>query len=207
MVGPSSSHTAGAVRLGGIVRCLAGGDIVSAKVMLYGSFAKTGKGHGTDRAVVAGLLGFAPDDPQIRNSIAIAEKSGKRIIVGFSPEEAEHPNTVRIAAEKKDGRVIDVTGVSIGGGKVEIRRIDGLEVSFGCDYPTMLVFHQDCPGVIHRVTKRLAESDINIAFMHVYRSSRRLRACMVIETDEVIPEALAGRILKENSEIEEVCVL
>lgn len=207
MIGPSSSHTAGAARLGGIVCRMAGGSVKSAKATLFGSFARTGRGHGTDRAVVAGLLGLAPDDPKLCRSMELAEEQGKQIMVEFSSEEAEHPNTVRILAEKENGRVIDVTGISAGGGKVEIRKINGMEVSFGCEYPTLLVFHQDRPGVIHHVTKLLAEADVNIAFMHVFRNSRHLRACMVIETDNEIPQTLVQRLPKENAEIDEVCVL
>lgn len=207
MIGPSSSHTAGAARLGRIAWRLADENVNTAEVTLYGSFAQTGKGHGTDRAIVAGLMGMLPDDPKIRDSIELAEKQGKQIRVLFSSEEMEHPNTARIVIKRENGHVIDVTGASIGGGKIEIQRINGMEVSFGCEYPTLLVFHRDCPGVIRDVTKALAETGINIAFMHVFRSSRYFHACMVIETDDVIPQELMLRLPAENAEIDEVCVL
>lgn len=207
MIGPSSSHTAGAARLGGVAYRLAGGKIKRAAVTLYGSFADTGKGHGTDKAVVAGLLGFAPDDSRLRDAPRLAAEQGKEITVEFSGQQMKHPNTVRIAVENVSGRVIDMTGASVGGGSIEIQEINGMEVSFGCEYPTLLVFHRDRPGVISRVTGILAEEGINIAFMRVFRNSRWENACMVIETDTAVSGEILERIRRGSEEIVEVCGL
>lgn len=207
MIGPSSSHTAGAARLGGVAYRLADGRIRKARVTLYGSFADTGKGHGTDRAIVAGLLGFAPDDSRIRNSLELAAEQKKDISVNFSSQSMKHPNTARIIVESENGRTIDLVGASVGGGNIEIQEINGMEVSFGCEYPTLLIFHRDRPGVISKVTGVLAEAGINIAFMRVFRNSRWQNACMIIETDGKIGSEILVRIRRESEDIVEVCML
>lgn len=207
MIGPSSSHTAGAVRLGGVACRLVGGDVVRATVTLYGSFAKTGRGHGTDRAVVGGLLGFAPDDVGVRTARDLAREQGRDITVLFSDQEANHPNTARITAEGRQGQRVELTGASIGGGSIEIQELNGMEVSFGCEYPTLLVFHRDRPGVVGAVTSILGQHGINIAFMRVFRHAKREDACMVIETDGQIPSALIRQLSRETPEITEVCTL
>lgn len=207
MIGPSSSHTAGAARIGYVASRMAGGCVKKAVVTLYGSFAETGRGHGTDKAVVAGLLGFAPDDDRLRIAPQLAKEWGRDIRVEFSDEEMKHPNTAGIVFENEDGRVIHMTGASIGGGNIEIQSINGMDVSFGCDYPTLLIFHQDRPGVISSVTGVLAEHEINIAFMKVFRNSRWQNACMVIETDGEVEDCLVEQIRSENQDIVEVCKL
>lgn len=207
MIGPSSSHTAGAARLGGVACRLVGGDVIRATVTLYGSFAKTGRGHGTDRAIVGGLLGFAPDDDAVRTAIELAREQGRDISVLFSDGETRHPNTARIAAEGRQGQSVEIVGASIGGGSIEIQEINGMEVSFGCEYPTLLVFHQDIPGIVGTVTSTLGQHGINIAFMRVFRHAKREDACMVIETDGQIPPELVYRLSRETPEITEVCTL
>lgn len=207
MIGPSSSHTAGAARIGYVASRMAGGCVKKAIVTLYGSFAETGKGHGTDKAVIAGLLGFAPDDDRLRIAPQLAKEWGRDIRVEFSDEEMKHPNTAGIVFENEDGRKIHMTGASIGGGNIEIQSINGMDVSFGCDYPTLLIFHQDKPGVISSVTGVLAEHEINIAFMKVFRNSRWQNACMVIETDGEVEDCLVEQIRSENQDIVEVCKL
>lgn len=207
MIGPSSSHTAGAARLGGVAYRLADGKIRKARVTLYGSFADTGRGHGTDRAIVAGLLGLAPDDGRIRSSFALAKEQKKDISVEFSSHSMKHPNTARILIESESGQRMELVGASIGGGSIEIQEINGMEVSFGCEYPTVLIFHQDRPGVISKVTGVLAEEEINIAFMRVFRNSRRQNACMIIETDQEVNAGVLERIRGESEDIMEVCML
>ena len=207
MIGPSSSHTAGAARIGYVASRMAGGCVKKAIVTLYGSFAETGKGHGTDKAVIAGLLGFAPDDDRLRIAPQLAKEWGRDFRVEFSDEEMKHPNTAGIVFENEDGRKIHMTGASIGGGNIEIQSINGMDVSFGCDYPTLLIFHQDRPGVISSVTGVLAEHEINIAFMKVFRNSRWQNACMVIETDGEVEDCLVEQIRSENQDIVEVCKL
>lgn len=207
MIGPSSSHTAGAARLGGIAYKLAQGKIKSARVILYGSFADTGRGHGTDKAIVAGLLGFAPDDSRLRNALEIVREQKKDIKVEFSSRMMRHPNTARIIVENDNGRKTDLIGASIGGGNIEIQEINGMEVSFGCEYPTILIFHKDRPGNINKVTGVLAEEKINIAFMRVFRNSRWENACMIIETDGEVRQEILERIRRESEDIMEVCML
>lgn len=207
MIGPSSSHTAGAARLGGVAYRLANGRIKSAKVTLYGSFADTGRGHGTDKAIVAGLLGLAPDDSRLRNSLELAAEQKQDISVEFSGESMKHPNTARIIVEGENGQTIDLLGASIGGGNIEIQEINGMEVSFGCEYPTILIFHLDRPGVISKVTGVLAEAEINIAFMRVFRNSRWQSACMVIETDGEANDEILQCIRDASKDIMEVCML
>ena len=124
MIGPSSSHTAGAARIGYVASRMAGGCVKKAVVTLYGSFAETGKGHGTDKAVVAGLLGFAPDDDRLRIAPQLAKEWGRDIRVEFSDEEMKHPNTAGIVFENEDGRTIHMTGASIGGGNIIINKIN-----------------------------------------------------------------------------------
>lgn len=207
MIGPSSSHTAGAARLGGVAYRLANGKIRKAAITLYGSFADTGKGHGTDKAIVAGLLGFAPDDSRLRDSLELAAEQKKEISIEFSGKSMSHPNTARIVIEGENGQIIDLVGASIGGGSIEIQEINGMEVSFGCEYPTILIFHKDRPGVINRVTGVLAEAEINIAFMRVFRNSRRQNACMIIELDGEATREILERIREEAEEVMEVCML
>lgn len=207
MIGPSSSHTAGAARLGGVAYKLAKGRIRSARVILYGSFADTGRGHGTDKAIVAGLLGFAPDDSRIRSALEIVREQKKDIEVEFSSQAMRHPNTARIVVEDERGRKTELVGASIGGGSIEIQEINGMEVSFGCEYPTILIFHRDRPGNINKVTGVLAEEKINIAFMRVFRNSRWQNACMIIEIDGEVRQEILERIRCESEDIMEVCML
>lgn len=191
MVGPSSSHTAGAVRLGQVGRAILGRQPTTARVELHGSFAQTGKGHGTDRGLIAGLLGLATDDPGLRESFEMAEPAG----LSFSFEETDlgedaHPNTARLTLG--DGlRTVEVTGASVGGGLVEITAIDGYDVSFGCEYDTILVLAEDRPGTINEVTGWLARLGVNIAFLRVERNKRGGDAIMIIETDHPVdPQVL-----------------
>lgn len=188
MIGPSSSHTAGAVRLGLMAGKILGEQPVKAEIKLHGSFAQTYRGHGTDRALIAGILGFQPDDERIRNSMDIARERG----MDFSFSKVEifeaHPNTAIIALTGVSGRRTVVTGASIGGGNINILNIDGFEVNLSGQYPAMLVIHRDVPGVINKVTWALSRFEINIAFMRLSRKSRGEEALMLLETDENVPE-------------------
>ncbi|MGX8699043.1 MAG: L-serine ammonia-lyase, iron-sulfur-dependent subunit beta, partial [bacterium] len=178
MIGPSSSHTAGAARLGLVAARMLHGDVRRAEVTLYESFATTGLGHGTGKAIVGGLLGMEPEDERLRVSFALAQERGLSFHFTFSEEPAPHPNTARIEAEDSGGGRVALVGASVGGGNIEILEVNGMEVSFTCQYPTLLGFYTDRPGVIQRVTSVLAEQNINIAFMRVFRTSRRQKACM-----------------------------
>ena len=207
MIGPSSSHTAGAARLARVARSIVGKPYNKVEFYLHGSFAQTYKGHGTDRALVAGALGFNESDDRLCTSFAIADEMG--LAYSFQPVELEgaHENTVMMKFYQDDKLLSTITGSSIGGGNIEIQSINGMDVSFGCDYPTLLIFHQDRPGVISSVTGVLAEHEINIAFMKVFRNSRWQNACMVIETDGEVEDCLVEQIRSENQDIVEVCKL
>jgi len=188
MVGPSSSHTAGAVRIGNIARKLVGGDIAKAKIYFHGSFQLTGKGHGTDKALLAGLMGMPVDDARIPRSYAEADIRG--MAYAFFPIDLGdvHPNSVKLVLDGVNGRHREITACSIGGGRIEITDIDGLAVSFGGDYPTLVIRNQDIPGQVQQVTTFLAEENINIGSMTLYRAARGADAVMVIECDKEIPE-------------------
>ncbi|WP_427338879.1 L-serine ammonia-lyase, iron-sulfur-dependent subunit beta [Caloranaerobacter sp. DY30410] len=186
MIGPSSSHTAGAARLGKVAMEIAGNDFEAVTFYLHGSFAKTYKGHGTDRALVAGVLGMEPYDERLKNSLNIAKEKGIKIRFVETDLGYEHPNTVKIVFYMKDGRKIDVTGSSIGGGSIIITNINGYNVEFSGMYPTLVIKHIDKKGIISKVTTVLAKHDINIATMKVNRKTKGKEASMIIETDHEI---------------------
>ncbi|MEK5444358.1 L-serine ammonia-lyase, iron-sulfur-dependent subunit beta [Fredinandcohnia sp. FSL W7-1320] len=186
MIGPSSSHTAGAARIGRIARTLFEKQPKKAIVSLYGSFAKTYKGHGTDLAIVAGLLDFDTFDKRIPDSLAIAEKSGMEVI--FQTEEAvpDHPNTVKINLFDNDNE-LELIGISIGGGTIEITEINSFKLKLSGD-PAILVMHKDRFGIISYVTSVLAKYEINIGHMEVARKDKGETAIMVIEVDQKIAD-------------------
>jgi len=188
MTGPSSSHTAGAVRLAHVARHIAHYDITEAKFTLYGSFAETGKGHGTDKALIAGVLGMQTDDPNIRKAYRIAREQGIQISMNFSDETPEQPNTVRIEILSSDGSKNEMVGVSVGGGNILVTEINGMEVEITGEYPTIVVQHHDEPGAISEITHVLAQLRINIAFMRVFRQSKGEDAYMTIETDDKVTD-------------------
>ena len=188
MVGPSSSHTAGAVRIGYICKRLLGGAVKRADIFLYGSFLATGRGHGTDRALVAGLLGMKPDDERIPDSFRLAEEAGLVYTFGVAEIRDAHPNSVRLVLTGEDGRSLEVLAASVGGGRIRICQINGLDANFYGDYPTLVVHNEDRPGHVSEVTSMLSEQDINIATMQLYRDERGGHAVMVVECDREIPE-------------------
>lgn len=193
MIGPSSSHTAGAARLAHIAWHIAGEDVKRAELTLYGSFAETGRGHGTDKALLAGVLGLEPDDERLRYSMLLAQEAGVDYEIRYSGEAPGHydyANMARIHIESHDGRVTDVLGASIGGGNILITEINDLEVAFTGEYPTLIVRHNDVPGTISSVTAALAQAGINVAGMKVFRHSRGQDAYMIIETDSPVPPAV-----------------
>ena len=186
MVGPSSSHTAGACRLGLLARCLVGGTPDRARIELHGSFARTGEGHGTDKAIVGGLMGFRPDDERIRDALGIAEGEGldyrfEKTTLG---EETEvHPNTVRITIERGDRSSVMV-GSSLGAGRVLVTEIDGYPVEVTGNYHTIVLVAEDVPGSVARIATILSDDGINIATLRLTRKQRGGDAFMVIEVDE-----------------------
>lgn len=194
MTGPSSSHTAGAVRLANIARKIAGDDVAEVAFTLYGSFAETGRGHGTDKALIAGALGLKPDDPGIKDAYQIARRDEVLVQVEYSDEPVRHPNTARIRIAGSDGNITDVLGVSVGGGNILVTEIDGLGVELTGDYPTLVAQYRDEPGVIAEISHVLAQLKINIAFMRVFRHGKGEDAYMTIETDQPITDDMLRMI-------------
>ena len=184
MIGPSSSHTAGAVRLGLMARKILGEEAVRAEINLHGSFARTYRGHGTDKALIAGILGFAPEDERIREALQIARDHGLEFSFQAVNLEEAHPNTAVIYLVGRSGRTARVRGASVGGGNIMISNIDGYNVELTGQYPALITIHHDCPGVITRVTQILAHAAVNIAFMRVSRQNRGETAMMIMELDE-----------------------
>ncbi|MCU9533832.1 L-serine ammonia-lyase, iron-sulfur-dependent subunit beta [Streptococcus sp. CSL10205-OR2] len=183
MIGPSSSHTAGAVRIGRVVGSIFGEEPSEITFHLYHSFAKTYKGHGTDLALVAGILGMHTDNPDIKNSLEIAHQKGIKIYWNvLKDSNAPHPNTVKIVV-KKESKEMSITGVSIGGGNIEVTELNGFSVSLTMNTPTLIIVHKDVPGMIARVTDILSSFDINIAQMNVTREKAGAKAIMIIEID------------------------
>jgi len=197
MIGPSSSHTAGACRLGGLARAVFGEQPSRARILLHGSFASTGPGHGTDIALVAGLLGMRPDDPRLPLAFELARQAG----LSFEFAEAElgdaHPNTAQFELTADDGRSMCVRGSSLGGGDVVVTHIDHFDVELTGELPVLVVGHVDRPGVIAAVTGLLAESHVNIASMQVSRERRGADALMLISTDVELDRVTAERIAKQ----------
>ena len=192
MVGPSSSHTAGAVRIGLITRRLLGEKVKTARIGMYGSFAATGKGPGTDRALVAGLLGMEPDDIRIPASFELAKQEQMEFQIEEISLSGAHPNTAVLNVEGISGRKLEVQASSLGGGRIMINRLDGIEVNCTCEMPTLIVHNIDQPGLVAKVTSMLFESNINIANMSLYRDRRGGIAVMVIEADKEIPKEMLG---------------
>lgn len=194
MVGPSSSHTAGACRLGLLARGLVGGTPETALLELHGSFARTGEGHGTGKALVAGLLGFRPDDGRIRTALEIADGEGLRYTFEKTTITDEtHPNTVRITLERGDRRTVMV-GSSLGAGRVLVTEIDGYPVDISGNYYTIAILAADIKGSIARVTRILSDHDINIATLKLTRKQRGGDAFIVIECDEDPCQAVRDEI-------------
>lgn len=186
MVGPSSSHTAGAVRIGRMARVLLGDAPVEARIGLFGSFAETGQGHGTDRALVAGLLGMKPDDLEIPHSFSLAEERGLRFSFYTANLREAHPNTAVLEVRDAAGRTL-TQAASTGGGRIRVDRLNGVDVSFTGMFNTLVVQHQDIAGKVADVTRALSSAKINIANMSVCRDRRGGDALMVIETDQKVP--------------------
>jgi L-serine dehydratase len=194
MIGPSSSHTAGAVRLGSLARAILGGAATTAEIELHGSFASTGRGHGTDLALTAGLLGLAPDDPRIRRAPELAKEAGLTVTFADADLGEVHPNTARITLTGADGARVVVQGSSVGGADVQLTQIDDFRVAITGELPVLIVEHNDQPGVIASVSAILASHGVNVASMEVSREMRGARALMVLETDQPVDDATVAEV-------------
>jgi len=207
MVGPSSSHTAGAASVAGIAGKLFQKEIKEVVFTLYDKYAKTYQGHGTDRALVGGIMGFETDDLRIRDSFEIAKEKG--LIFHFeknTTEDQVHPNTVDIHMTGTDGSVMTVRGVSVGGGKIKIVKLNDVEVEFTGEYSTLIVIQNDKPGVVAHITNCLSQVNANIAFMRLFREQKGARAYTIVESDEKIPEeVLAG--IRKNVNVEDLMLI
>jgi len=204
MIGPSSSHTAGAARLGRMAKLLFAEKIDKAVVKLHGSFADTASGHGTDRAIIGGLLGFLPDDERLKNSFALAEEAG----LDFSIEEVKlrevHPNTALIELYNKElDKELEMIGSSVGGGRIEVTEINSSPVKLTGRMPTLWILHKDRPGEIAIITSILGEHEINIAFMQVYRNRKGDVGSSIIEVDQK-PDSEVIKSLEESEDIFQV---
>ena len=188
MVGPSSSHTAGAVKIGYVARKLLQEPVQRAEILLYGSFLATGKGHGTQKALVAGLMGMQPDDRRIPGSLELAQEQGIILTFGAADLRDGHPNSVLLRLTGESGKTLEVVGQSIGGGRINIASIDGLSANFSGDYPTLIVHNLDQPGHVAQVTTMLFHENVNIATMQLYRSEQGGYAVMILECDQPIPK-------------------
>ena len=188
MVGPSSSHTAGAVRMGYVAGKLLGEPIRKAEILLYGCFLATGEGHGTKKALVAGLLGMQPDDYQIADSFELAAQRGITVVFGEAHLEEAHPNTAVLRLTGVGKKYTEVQVSSIGGSRISIDKIDGINTGFSGECPTLIVHNMDQPGCIVAVTSMLAKKNVNIATMQVYRSAKGEQAVMVVECDQPVSE-------------------
>lgn len=187
MVGPSSSHTAGAVKIGYIAAMLLKDKPVQAAITLHGSFATTGIGHGTDRALIAGLLGMKPDDIRIPDSFSVAKEDGLQYTFQTAQLKNAHPNTALITLTGQQNKTLSIQASSIGGGRIMVNKLDGIDVNFTGDKPTLIVHNVDQPGHAAEITSMLSRQSINIATLQLYRDKRGGEAVMVIEIDQPVP--------------------
>ena len=207
MIGPSSSHTAGAAVIAYLAQKMIAPPLTSVTFTLYGSFAKTYQGHGTDRALLGGIMGFATDDPRIPDSFEIATERG--IAYQFVPNHTEtdvHPNTVDIRMENAAGQVMTVRGESIGGGKVRIVGLNGVHVDFSGEYSSIVVVQKDRPGVVAHITSVLSKRNVNIAFMRLFREGKGDTAYTIVESDDHLPEDIISELL-ENKNVHNVMLV
>ncbi len=206
MVGPSSSHTAGAVKIGYTARQLLREEIKDAQLYLHGSFLATGKGHGTDKALIAGLLGMRPDDERIPDSFMIADSHGLEFSFSGIDLRNAHPNSVLMKLKGVEGAKLEIVASSIGGGQIVINKIDGVEADICACYPTLIVHNLDKPGTVSLVTSILGQEAVNIATMRINRDKRGGNAVMIIECDQEVP-ADALELLKNAGGITKVTYL
>ena len=194
MIGPSSSHTAGAARIGRVARALLGQQPIQADILLHGSFAKTYKGHGTDKAITAGILGMNTDDERIRHSLEVAQQEGLAVSIRTGEIEDAHPNTAEITLLAADGHQISLRGSSVGGGNILVTRVNGMDVSLTGQHTALIILHKDAPGTIASVTELMADHGVNICNFRLARKSRGGQAVMTIETDGSFGDTLNNDI-------------
>lgn len=207
MIGPSSSHTAGTAVIAFLAQKMIQGPLKEVEFILYGSFAKTYRGHGTDRALLGGIMGFSTDDTRIRDSFQIADERGLKYRFTVNETETEiYPNTVDIIMTNAQGQTMTIRGESLGGGKVRIVRINQVEVEFTGEYSAVIVIQRDKPGVVAHITKCLSDYGVNIAFMRLFREAKGDTAYTIVESDDRLPTNIVDN-LKRNQYIQDVMVI
>lgn len=207
MIGPSSSHTAGTAVIAFLAQKMIQGPLKEVEFILYGSFAKTYRGHGTDRALLGGIMGFGTDDTRIRDSFQIADERGLKYRFTVNETETEiYPNTVDIIMTNAQGQTMTIRGESLGGGKVRIVRINQVEVEFTGEYSAVIVIQRDKPGVVAHITKCLSDYGVNIAFMRLFREAKGDVAYTIVESDDRLPTNIVDN-LKRNQYIQDVMVI
>ncbi|MGB9694773.1 MAG: L-serine ammonia-lyase, iron-sulfur-dependent subunit beta [Caldisericaceae bacterium] len=206
MIGPSSSHTAGAVKIGYFASRIAGGNFDSVEVNLFNSFSETGRGHGTDIAIIAGILGFGVDDKQIVDSFEIAKSKNLNFKINWKGENENYPENCAELIFHSSRGLYDIVGNSIGGGEVSIININGYDVSLSFKHPVLMIFSFDVPGVIAYVASIISVNGINIAKMEVERDSSRGESLAVFKLDRDFPPDEI-KLIKENKSIKEVIIL
>ncbi|GMO50307.1 MAG: L-serine ammonia-lyase, iron-sulfur-dependent subunit beta [Treponemataceae bacterium] len=194
MIGPSSSHTAGAVRIARAGFMILGEDVRKAVIGLVGSFAQTYRGHGTDRALIAGLLGMFPDDERIRDSFEIAKERGLEFTINEMTIPRAHPNTVHLHLTGASGKECAVQGASIGGGNILIHSVNEMETEFSGEADTLIIAHQDMPGVIAEVTSLMAWHGVNIGNFKLTRPHKGFHAVMSVAIDGEIDLAMVDKL-------------
>ena len=195
MVGSSSSHNAGACRIGRYAREILNEEPKKVTIQLSGSFKETYKGHGTDRAIVAGLLGYKEDDERIKNSIEIAREEGREFEIIEKDIEYAHANTARIMMKRSDGSQVTVQGASVGGGNILITRINDVDVAIRGMYDSLIVGHKDVPGMIYKITEVLYDDKININSLSLHRSEKAGDAVVIIEVDDKVNDDIKKELL------------
>lgn len=183
MIGPSSSHTAGAARIGRVCYKILAEPAVKADIGLAGSFAQTGKGHGTDKALIAGILGMRPEDERIRESLEIAKEQGLEYSFHEVRLPRVHPNTAVVHLVGASGAQCTVQGASVGGGNILITKLNGMEAAFTGERDTFIVLHKDVPGTLASVASMVANFGINISGFRLGRQTKGGEAVMTIEVD------------------------
>lgn len=207
MIGPSSSHTAGACSMALLARKMCPEEIKKVTFTLYGSFSKTYQGHGTDRALLGGIMGFETDDERIRDAFQIAKERGLAYeYIVDEKTQTNHPNTADMEIEGVNGYKLSVRGESIGGGKIKIVRINGIDVEFTGEYSTLIVRQIDKPGVVAHITQCLSNENVNIAFMRLFREDKGATAFTVVESDETIPEEILNEV-KANQNVKDLMLI
>lgn len=205
MIGPSSSHTAGAAKIGFLAKLIYGKPIQKVEITLYNSFAKTGKGHGTDKAIMGGILGMKMDDERIPRSLEIAREHGIQFSFIFQQDPDKHPNEAKIDLLDPDtGERYSISGFSIGGGNAKIVEINGIKVDFSGKHDMLLISYQDLPGMIGYIGEVLGDNHINIAYVQISRDASVGTAMAILKLDDFCPEEIVAKLCENKNIIKAI---